>query len=134
MTDGKIYNILKIYDTSETQLVKNKQHSLSRYSSLINHFNKSLHYIIVIISIHLTIIKTLLPILSDVRYDFRIKTMFGSSFLQSITGGLMSYLRYVCLFAYNGVQHTMCCVFVLLVFVLPVSLECPILIACLGIL
>jgi len=24
MTDGKIYNILKIYDTSETQLVKNK--------------------------------------------------------------------------------------------------------------
>jgi len=23
----------------------------------------------------------------------------------------MSYLRYLCLFAYGGVQHTLCCVF-----------------------
>jgi energy-coupling factor transporter transmembrane protein EcfT len=30
----------------------------------------------------------------------------------------MSYLRYVCLFAYNGVQHILCCVFVLFFFVL----------------
>jgi len=43
----------------------------------------------------------------------------------------MSYLRYSCLFAYSGVQHILCCVFVLFVFVLslvypmlPVSLEC----------
>jgi hypothetical protein len=28
-------------------------------------------------------------------------------------GGLMSYLRYLCLFAYSGVQHILCCVFVL---------------------
>jgi len=38
----------------------------------------------------------------------------------------MSYLRYLCLFAHSGVQHILCCVFVLFVFVLcPVSLDCP---------
>ena len=35
----------------------------------------------------------------------------------------MSYLRYFCLFAYSGVQHILCCVFIRLV--LPVSLDCP---------
>jgi hypothetical protein len=29
----------------------------------------------------------------------------------------MSYLRYLCLFAYSGVQHILCCVFVLFFFV-----------------
>jgi len=48
----------------------------------------------------------------------------------------MSYLRYLCLFAYSGIQHILFCVFFfvfcLLVFVLclmypmlPVSLDCP---------
>jgi len=42
----------------------------------------------------------------------------------------MSYLRYLCLFAYSGVQHILCCVFLRLVYpVLPVSLYCPFLIA-----
>jgi hypothetical protein len=46
----------------------------------------------------------------------------------------MSYLHYLCLFAYNGVQHILCCVFALLFFallpsMLPVSLDCPFLIA-----
>ena len=46
-------------------------------------------------------------------------------------GGFMSYLRYLCLFWYSGVQHILCCVFVLFFFVLctiymlPVSLDCP---------
>jgi hypothetical protein len=44
----------------------------------------------------------------------------------------MSYLRYLCLFAYIGVQHILCCVFVLflrLVYpMLPVSLDYPFLI------
>jgi hypothetical protein len=47
----------------------------------------------------------------------------------------MSYLRCLCLLAYSGVQHILCCVFVF-VFVfrlayhmLPVSLHCPFLIA-----
>ena len=36
----------------------------------------------------------------------------------------------LCLLAYSGVQHLLCCVLVLLVFVLlPVSLGCPFLIA-----
>jgi hypothetical protein len=43
-------------------------------------------------------------------------------------GGLISYL---CLFTYiySGVQHILCCVFVMFVFVLPVSLDCPFLFA-----
>ena len=30
----------------------------------------------------------------------------------------MSYLRYLCLFSHSGVQHILCCVFVLSFFVL----------------
>ena len=47
----------------------------------------------------------------------------------------MSYLHYLCLFAHSGIQHILCCVFVLFVFVLRIvypmlllSLDCPILI------
>ena len=42
----------------------------------------------------------------------------------------MSYLLYFCLFAYSGIQHILCCIFVWFFFVmLPVSLDCPFLIA-----
>jgi hypothetical protein len=45
----------------------------------------------------------------------------------------MYYLRYLCLFSYSGAQHILYCVFVLLIFLctsmLPVSLDCPCLIA-----
>jgi hypothetical protein len=48
----------------------------------------------------------------------------------------MSYLCYLCLFVHSGVQRILCCVFVLFVIVLslvypmlPVSLDCPFLIA-----
>ena len=42
----------------------------------------------------------------------------------------MSCLCYLCLFVHSGVQHILCCVFVLFFFVLlPVSLDCPFLIA-----
>ena len=38
----------------------------------------------------------------------------------------MSYLRYLCLFAYSGVKHILHCVFVLFMLVLlPVSVDCP---------
>ena len=30
----------------------------------------------------------------------------------------MTYLRYLCLFAYSSVQHILCCVFVVIVFVM----------------
>jgi hypothetical protein len=41
----------------------------------------------------------------------------------------MPYLRYLCLFEYSGVQHTLCCVFIAIVYhMLPVSLDCPFLI------
>jgi len=36
----------------------------------------------------------------------------------ALVGGLRSYLHYLCLFANIGVQHILCCVFVLFVFVL----------------
>ena len=43
----------------------------------------------------------------------------------------MPYVRYFCMFAHSGVQHILCCVFVLFffVFVPYVSLDCPFLIA-----
>ena len=67
----------------------------------------------------------------DIHYVFRIKTMFGSSlYFQLFVGGFMSYLRYLCLFAYSGVQHILCYVFIRIVYtMLPVSLDCPLLIA-----
>ena len=71
-----------------------------------------------------------------VHDDFRIKTMFGSSLPQLFVGGLMSNLLYSCLVAYCGVWHILWCLFVLLFFflclvypILPVSLDCPFLIA-----
>ena len=51
---------------------------------------------------------TFLVLCCDVRYDFRIKTMFDSSLPPLVC--IMSYLRYLCLFAYSGVHHTLCCV------------------------
>ena len=35
-------------------------------------------------------------------------------YLQLFVGWLMSYLRYLCLFFYSGVQHLLCCVLVCL--------------------
>jgi hypothetical protein len=60
-------------------------------------------------------------------YDFDLGIVPTSSCLQ------VSYLCYLCLFAYKGVQHTLCCVFVLFFFVvypmLSVSMDVPLLIA-----
>ena len=44
--------------------------------------------------------------------------MFGSSSPPVFAGGLLSYLRYLCLFTHSGVQHILCCVFVLFFLVL----------------
>jgi hypothetical protein len=49
----------------------------------------------------------------DVRSDFRIKRCPVRLYLQLFVGGIMPYLRYLCLFAYYGVQHILCCVFAL---------------------
>ena len=46
--------------------------------------------------------------------------------LQLFVWVLMSYLRYLCLFAYSGVQYILCCVFLRIVcHMLPVYLACP---------
>ena len=39
--------------------------------------------------------------------------MFISSLLQLFVEVFMSYLSFLCLFAYSGVQHILCCVFAL---------------------
>ena len=39
-------------------------------------------------------------------------------YLQLFVGGIISYLRYLCLFGYSGVQHILCCIFVLFFFIL----------------
>jgi hypothetical protein len=46
----------------------------------------------------------------------------------------MLCLHYLCLFAHSGVQHILCCVFVFVFLrlvcpMVPVSLDCPVLIA-----
>ena len=37
-------------------------------------------------------------------------------YLQLFVGGLMSYLRYVCSVVHSGVQHILCCAFILFFF------------------
>ena len=49
--------------------------------------------------------------------------------LPLFVGGLMSYLRYLCLFAYSGIQHILCCVaccarVCLVCLMLPVFMDC----------
>ena len=53
-----------------------------------------------------------------VRYDFRIHRCSVRLYLQMFVGGCISYLRYLCVFAYSVVQHILYCVLVLFVFVL----------------
>ena len=66
--------------------------------------------------------------------DTRDILIFSNEIIQLFIEGLMvSYLRYLCLLAHNGVQHILCCVFVLFFFVLcypmlQVFLDCPFLI------
>ena len=48
---------------------------------------------------------------------FRIKWFSVRLYLQLSVRGVMSYLRYLCLFAYSDVQHILCCVFALFSFV-----------------
>jgi len=49
----------------------------------------------------------------DVRYDSHIKRCSVRLYLQLCVGGVMSYLRYLCLFTYSVVHHILCCVFAL---------------------
>jgi len=54
-------------------------------------------------------------------------------FVQLFVGGRMSYLRYLCLFAYSDVQHVLCFCFIFLRLVypmLPVSLYCVVFLFC----
>jgi len=51
-------------------------------------------------------------------------------FIPVVTKRAHVLLRYLCLFANNGVQYKLCCVYVLRLLypMLPVSLDCPLLI------
>ena len=61
-----------------------------------------------------------IPHKNDVRFVFTSGCLYE---------GLMSYLRYLWLFAHSGVQHILCCVYIFYTPMLPVSLDCPFLIA-----
>jgi hypothetical protein len=62
----------------------------------------------------------------DARYNFRIKRCSVRLYLQLFVGG-SSLINVICV---CGVQHILCCVFLRLVYpMLPVSLDCPFLIA-----
>ena len=64
-------------------------------------------------------------------YDFRIKRCSVRLYLKLFEEELMSYLCYLCCYTYCGVQHNivLCFAFLRLVYpMLPVSLDCPILI------
>ena len=52
------------------------------------------------------------------RYDFRIKTMFGSSLPPVVCRRARVLFIYLYLLPYSDVQHILCCVFVLFFFVL----------------
>ena len=83
----------------------------------------------------------MLSLYVSIRSEFRAVMSFTISMSKQCSGrlylllfeeGLMSYLRYLCLLVYSGVQHILCCVFVLFFFdlsLLPVSLDSPFLIA-----
>jgi hypothetical protein len=61
-----------------------------------------------------------------VCYDFRIKTMFCLSLPPVVCR--RAHVLFT-LFAYSGVQHILCCVFLCLLYpMMPVSLDCPFLI------
>ena len=48
----------------------------------------------------------------------RIQNIIYIIYLQLFAGGIMSYLRHLCLFAHSGVQRLLYCVLVLFFFVL----------------
>jgi len=59
---------------------------------------------------------TFLPPCCDVRCDFSIERMVGSSLPSVIcrptrVGRLVSYLRYLCLFVHSGVKYILCCIY-----------------------
>ena len=91
-----------------------------------------------VICLYLNELFTMLGDLTNVHnnYNFPMNYLIVIFNPKLFVGGFMSYLRYLCLFAYCGVQHILCCIFVLFYFVLclvypmlPVSLDCPFLIA-----
>ena len=46
------------------------------------------------------------------NYIYIVQTVvrcFNQGQLQLFVGSLMSYLRYLCLFSYSGIQHILCC-------------------------
>ena len=67
----------------------------------------------------------------EIFFPVNIFNLYRNIFIfQLFVGWLMSYLRYLCLFAHTGFQHILCCVFLCLVYpMLSVSLGFPFLIA-----
>jgi hypothetical protein len=76
------------------------------------------------------LVSTLILYQQQSNLDFHVKChlLIIAHLDRSSATGLMSYLRYLCLLAWSGVQQILCCVFVYLHLVypmLPVSLDHP---------
>jgi len=85
-----------------------------------------LSYLRLFCGVHVALLFVLFCYLS-LRSEFRVVMSVTIStskrcsvrlYLKLVIGGCMSYLRYLCLFAYSGVQHILCCVFHLFLFML----------------
>jgi hypothetical protein len=79
---------------------------------LINNFPKfsdKLLFIFLVFCVVLSCVFTFWVRCCDVRYDFRIKRCSVRLYIRLFVGGIMSYLRYLCLFTHSGVQHILCC-------------------------
>jgi hypothetical protein len=80
---------------------------------------------LVFVGRHYVSIRAEFRIVISLRFPHKTDVRFVFTSGQLFLGGLMSYLRYLCLFAYSGVQHILCYVFLRLVCpMLPVSLDC----------
>jgi hypothetical protein len=80
---------------------------------------------LVFVGRHYVSIRAEFRIVISLRFPHKTDVRFVLTSGQLFLGGLMSYLRYLCLFAYSGVQHILCYVFLRLVCpMLPVSLDC----------
>ena len=94
----------------------NKHQILIRLQSLRTDINK--FFCVVLLCVF-----TFWVPLCDVRYDFCIKTMFGLS-LPVVCRRVHVLFTLYCLLAHSGVQHILCCVFVLFFFVLCINITC----------
>jgi hypothetical protein len=82
-----------------------------------NYVRLYLYYLLYVLNI-VRLWHTLIFLCCDIRYDFRMKTTFGSSLPPVVCRRAHVLLRYSCLLAHSGVQRILYCDFASFIFVL----------------